>query len=776
MHLEVWGSTESNMSASEMPEPANNLSDQERPWVLVFVLFALLVMVWFSPWWAGGRYFAPLDILNQMLPPWCEGITVPNVHNHFVSDAVTQYLPYHILADRCLKEDGFIGWNPYSETGTRLNANTMALPGDWSLQLYRWFDFWTAWHLGLIGQLLIAGWGMLVFLRARGCLPWASLAGAVAFAANGQFVVWFFHRWALASFCWIPWLLWALFAVFPPAEKPDRNLCLRTGWILLAAVFLAFAFLGGTLQHAVYIILVVGCFWAAEVVFSKGSLRRKFLNTGLIFCIGFVGVVLAAGTLLPCIDAFLTSRAAGDARGGIGYPGGFLQPVMNLIAYGFNLYPSILGSPQTMDGWKIFKSCLFDVGYLGTIPVALAFCALFRKSAPPVARWMIAVALVIPLTPLVGPLYHRVLLLFVMGGSWVLADFLSHGSPSARALFARRGLILTGFLAILWLIFSCFLFVFAPTLKERLVSFVAPRLGESQFGVFRQWFFDRTRDYVDTLFIWSPSQWPLVLLIVAGFLVLYLAARHSGKASLFHGAFCVLLTVELSILAARWITTVDPKENPPYKEIPVVAAIRRQIGDGRLFQKTAGRPIASIPMAPNIPSVFRIRHLATYESIHPSGLWADSHFSEDADVLASLGVSHVLQLTNEPVPAGWVPVFEEGKTRLLRLDRAAIPLFTAGTPTGQTISLTPSRSTMNHSIFSVGDGGSLHHPLESSGRALTADLQHPEIKMVAYDPGILQKYPQLGVSLAFLLALILITIGNAGKTHPSTATMGEPHF
>ena len=92
---------------------------------------------------------------------------------------------------------------------------------------------------------------MLVFLRSRGCRVWVASALAAAYMMNTEFVSWSYHQWALASFCWMPWVLWALYA---GREKSPR-------YIALAAVFLGLSLLGATLQHVAFILIVLGCVW-----------------------------------------------------------------------------------------------------------------------------------------------------------------------------------------------------------------------------------------------------------------------------------------------------------------------------------------------------------------------------------------------------------------------------------------------------------------------------------------------------------------------------------
>ena len=113
------------------------------------VVLVVLVAAAFSPWWIGGGFFGPLDIAESFYLPWAEPGEPADVHNHFTSDAVTQYLPYRIFADSAYAADGRIGWNDLQYLGTAAWANTMAGYDDWTMQLHRWLGFSTAWHLGL---------------------------------------------------------------------------------------------------------------------------------------------------------------------------------------------------------------------------------------------------------------------------------------------------------------------------------------------------------------------------------------------------------------------------------------------------------------------------------------------------------------------------------------------------------------------------------------------------------------------------------------------------
>jgi hypothetical protein len=306
----------------------------------ILVLLGFL-MVMFRPAVFEGKLLAPADITRTLLAPWDESAAGAKPHNHYPSDAITQYLPYRIFAEESLRKDGYIGWNPYEMGGYNLAANTMALPGAWTMQLHRFLPFVQAWNWGIIAEFLIAGCGMLVFLRGRK-LPWlASCLGALAFMANSQFIVWIYHRWALGSFCWMPWVLWAAGEGFETKGLTPRRMMLP--------VFLALALLGGSLQHMAFVVLACGCFVAGGLPTWKPTAAtiRPVIVWGLAF-----GLALLASAFawLPQLQGYLANSGMGYVRGQIGYAEGASQPAFNLVALFAQIWPWLVGDPQTVDG------------------------------------------------------------------------------------------------------------------------------------------------------------------------------------------------------------------------------------------------------------------------------------------------------------------------------------------------------------------------------------------------------------------------------------------
>jgi hypothetical protein len=594
-----------------------------------------LVLLAFSPWWVGHRLFAPLDVLHELYAPWNEGVAEPEVHNHFTSDAITQYLVYQQLADRSYAEDGFVGWSDLTGGGRPEYANTMALYGDWTMQLHRVFGFWTAWHLGLMAQLIIAGLGMLVFLRSQGMSRGIGVVGAIAYAANTQFVLWAYHRWQLGAFAWVPWLAWAILTHGPGPQGEGR----RRTWIL-APAFLALALLGGNLQTNVFTLVVVLALWLGT---GRAHTRQFLAWTAL-------GLGLAAFALLPDALALLETTGVSRGRVGLGYPDGPLQALWSALFIPLQAFPSLLGTPRSMDLTKVLALELSAIAFFGFLPTLVAYRAAFMRQAPAAARWLIALGLLIPLTPLAGLLYHRVQLLFVFGGVWAFAWYWENAREDVAL---RRLPYAVAALLGLWLAASVATVVLEPRLTEMLQAAVRARIAGAGAGeagnAYPHWMLERATRLLPELRIWHPRQLAVVLALVGSLVAL--RRRGQRGADLLVGA---AVTIELAAFAAGWVTFADPVRYPPYPLTPELAALRERVGDGRVFVQDSSRTF----FPTNTLAMYGIATIQEYESVEVKGMWQQAGHPSDAASLARAGVTHTLSRPGVRPGPGWTPDYE----------------------------------------------------------------------------------------------------------------------
>lgn len=623
-----------------------------------YLLLVAVVLLWFMPWWWSGSVLAPFDIVSNLLAPWRGNALVPTAHNHFVSDAVTQYIPYALTLDHSFEADGYSGWNPMVFGGTAQYANTMTIGFDWSLMLYRVMGFWEAWHLGRMVQLLIAGFGMLVFLLSRRCDPGTATLAAVAYMGNWQFVAWIYHHWALASFCWMPWLLWALYRA---REKSSR-------FIAMAAVFLGLALLGATLQHAAFIVITLGCVWMgwmidgpAMISSSKLELcrssewRSRLVDSVLFVAAGLLAVGLVAYALEPTITGYLENLRAGHTREGVGYAFGWSQPLRMVLVWPLTFYPFVLGSVQTLDLTKAIVPSGVTCGFFGTVPMLLALLGLFSKRVPMAAKLLIIAGLLIPLTPLVGVLYQRVNILWILGGCWAAGVWLSTASEvSVRkvAAWCRRVLAVV---LVLWTLASIALVVFQVPLDAWVVARAQAAAPSSQFAIFPEMVQMRASKLIDYLCVWNPWQ----LTALAGLaLSLWGMARCRTESPWPGAALGVGVALQLSVFWWQWTTWSVPRD--VYEQPELVRILQAEVGTtGRLAQGGGGA--AEIPFPPNTLVPAGVAITGGYDSIHPDGMQSPTGKSWDFP-----GATHFLGSVDEDRPTGWQKVWSDGRWILLR--------------------------------------------------------------------------------------------------------------
>jgi hypothetical protein len=618
-------------------------------------LLVTLVLLWFAPWWLGGKVLAPFDIATDLMAPWRGDAPVPQVQNHFVSDAVTQYIPYALTLDRSLKGDGYMGWNPMLFGGTAQYANTMTLGFDWSRMLYRVMDFWTAWHVGRMGQFLVAGFGMLVFLRSRGCGPGAATLGAVAYMGNWQFVAWIYHHWALASFCWMPWLLLALFAA---RERSAR-------YAAAAAIFLALALLGATLQHATFILLAYTCLWAGWLWEDRGRWKAQWRVTAGMAMVGLLGAGLVAYMLEPTIYSFLENSRSGHERGGIRYYHGFLQPLFNLVAIPFYVFPFVLGSVQTVDLWKLLKTGLFEPGFFGTVPVVLAMVAAFSRRVPMGARLLIFAGLALPLTPLVGLLYHRVNLLWILGGCWAAAVWVAGSQPEVLEKMQRWLAWLLGAVAAMWLAGSLVLLVAQEWIERWLREKAMATAGEAQFGIAVDWVAARAASLPAYVSIWNGAQ----LTALAGALLAVWGLGQLGSAVAWRRLAAGFgVAMQLSVFWWQWTTWSAPEL--PYEKSEIAALFREEVGSSGRLAMTQIKLGESL-FGPNTLDPVGVPITSGFDSMHPNGMR-----SATGEVWDFPGATHFLGGVDEERPAGWQEVWTDGRWVLLRKPEPTVGMLT----------------------------------------------------------------------------------------------------
>jgi hypothetical protein len=612
----------------------------------ILVIFAIILLL-FTPWWLEHKACAPLDIATNLYEPWSDTSSPIDVHNHHSTDSTEHYLLYRDFAQKSMAEEGRIGWNPLKGGGTAEYANSMATPGDFTYLFFRFLPYWHASNLGLMVQYLIAMLGMFIFLRHQRFSVWLAFAGAIAYGLNTHFAGWIFHRWALGGFCWTPWFLWAL-----------NGLRQRERIGMFAPLFIAASFVGGHIQYAGFQALVCIAFtvgWYLDIHKESNELTLRPLWT--MTTIGIVATLIASFTLLPSAYAFHVTMQSGLVRGGLGYPNGMLAVLKNAIAYPSYVFPVFYGTSGSFDLGRILSTGLFSVPFFGSLFAIAAVFGLFIPGLSRTAKTLVVFGLILPLTPLVGPLYQRLLMLYILGGIWLAIDAISECSDRQYASFTKIAKTLFFTVLITSVVIGVAMTMKHDAIREVLKNKIMPSVTEHRFGARPDWFEFRIDKLINSLKITNLRIWlSLVAFAVSIFMLPY------RKRAFFGPVISLCILVQLWIPHKEWMTFVTPPNNSMNKIYPIteeIQAIKDAVGeDGRVV---VAQSVDKLPLfPPNTLTYFNIVSLNVYDSFLPNGMEPHNNYNpflenlKSAEFYGSIGVSHLVTFNDmSPVDSAW---------------------------------------------------------------------------------------------------------------------------
>lgn len=627
-----------------MKEDDAQFSKKRNSFLIAILLWLGIVLLFFSPSVFGGKVIAPNDCLECVFRPIADR-PIEEVHNQFVVDGVSQYLPYKWAMEKSFEEDGYVGWNPYTFNGTATPANTMASPGDWTNWLYAVLPFWTAWDLGIIMQFFVAGVGVILLLRYYKMPIWCCLLAAISFAFYSQFVLWIYHRW-LEAMIWAPYLVWAML-------KYKHRLI-----NVPAVVFMALLWRCGHLQSCVFGFMLVACVWLSEV-WKKDkqwpSWREFFRTTCSYLLVGVLGALLS-------LDVFVdTLPTVGGCRS---MP--YVWGVQNLLTLGTCLFPASLGVPQTMDMFKIFSLTLFDVKFGGGIVFILAIIACFNKRAPRVAKILFLVSFLAAMTPLSTYLYSRSTLIMALGMAWLAAwqvyDLTRNQlKPICWKIVFYSLTVIAG----IWLVASIGIVVNHDALSDYMSEILRAQMSLGRAHGRMEWMEMRLERFLDQILIWHWQNLFAVFCVFVGAWCCYKIKNGGSRNTLWIALIAALTLFEQFLFAYTWVSYSDkPESEYLYNEPKWMASLREEIGDGSLsFVNTTGD---SDFLGTNHFSGFGVRIADGYETFRPKYLVPLNIGRYDPEDYAKAGISHILVDTKwkDVSIRGWQPVMQEKDFKL----------------------------------------------------------------------------------------------------------------
>ena len=616
-------------------------------------LMAGAIFFFFSPLWLEKSKCAPLDIIKNLYEPWVNSVYDTEVNNPYVTDAIDQYLPYLKHAHNSYEKEGYLGWNYLKHCGTPAYSNTMAVNFGLPHQFLRFFSFWTAWHLGLVFQFSVALVGMYTFLRGRSVSTFLSLGGACSFAFCAHFSVWIFHLWA-AGLGWLPWIFWSLY------KLKDRS-----KWGGLAPVFMAFSFLGVHLQYAFFLVLAITALWVGWA-FDDWRKKRIFNVTQLfsfVVC-GILAIGMSSMMFIPNVYAYLNTLDAGLTRGGIGYPSGFLSALSNLFVYPLFSFPWLIGSPDTLDVSKLFGTELMHIPFFGSVLVLLAFIGIFRREVDNVARILMLLGLFLPITPLVGPLYPRVLILFTFAGIWAAVELIANAKDDVWKKILHKVYVMFLGISLLLVFVGMTALIFNDQLVHHMSNYIQNRVTYHRFGSLEEWYFSRMHEFLAEIKFWNPRMFfPWLLFGLSLITLRYRKKEH------FQLLMAIFIFLQLFTYSREWVTfsSFPNEEVELYEVTDDIKNIQKIVGDtGRVIVAQEEGELPFLPL--NTLTVFGIPCAGGYDSIIPNGMqrgvpsYYDVNNLPSSYALSQKGISHLITTRSSAnVGSDWVQVYSGEK-------------------------------------------------------------------------------------------------------------------
>lgn len=593
-----------------------------------------------------GKLPVPSDALVGLYHPWRDMYArefpsgVP-FKNFLITDPVRQQIPWRKIAMDQWKEGNVPWWNPYSFSGTSLAGNIQAAVFYPFNVLFFLFSFPVAWTMLIIAQPLLAGIFLYMYLRYKQLAPVASLLGAITWSFSGFSVAWLTWGTIVQTALWLPLVLLSLEKVMDGQKR----------WWVVLAFALTMQFFAGHVQVALYSMVFSCAYWLVRMRRQqKGQVqpyRDVWKAIGLFILLTWV-------QWWPLARSIITSARVADP---VWEKPGFFLPWAHLVQF---VVPDFFGNPATLNYWGTWNWAEL-VGYVGIAPIVLATVALFSNWKQ--ARfwaWTIVLVLVFALPTPLSKLPYRLGIPIV---SWlqptrlmVLIDFSLAvlAALGAQSILTKRSrmaiplLVIGSVLAVSWGISI----IQSLTVTQR--NLVLPTV-----------FFAATATLLVISLRWVRIR-RLTLVLLVGLTILDLF-RFGWKFTpftprqYFFAQTAVIRFLQTQPKPFR-VMSMDDRLLPP--NTAAYFGIETIEGYDPLYSARYEEFFAAVARGnTNITPPYGFNRILTAKNI-------------DSPLLPFLGVSYILSLEESDSPF-LTKVFEEGKTRLYRFDRAMPRVYIA---------------------------------------------------------------------------------------------------
>ncbi|MBQ2379331.1 MAG: hypothetical protein II295_02960 [Akkermansia sp.] len=592
----------------------------------------MLVLVFFAPATLSDKVIAPIDCIECIFRPLADR-PIEEVHNQYIVDGASQYIPHKWALQKSWQEDGYIGWNPNSFGGTAMPENTMYSPGDWHNVLFAFLPFWEAWDWGIILQFFIAGCGMILLLNYSKIPIWYTLLGAISFAFYSQFITCLYYRW-MGGIVWTPFLVWAILRY--------RHHLIN----IPAIIFMALVWRGGHLQSCTFSFLLVACIWGTDIwnhINQKDKLTEIGKSTLHYLLIGVLGAVLS-------LDVFVDTLPRMEGCKNLPMTWGFAQ-IPTIIT---SLFPNTLGVPQGIDIAKAFGATIFDCKFGGAIIFILALLGVFNNGAPKTAKVIFITSLLCTFTPLNTFLYSRSTVIMALGMAWLAVWQLNDLTKvSFSPIIWKRIAYIIGTTIGIWAILSCIIYIFHIPLAEKINAFISANISNFQQAGRIDWYHIRTERFLSKILIWD---WQNLILTTGLMFGIYCCSKikPNQKNTVWVTLVTLISFIELITFSYSWLSySKIPESHYLYKTPSWMAELKSHVKSGTvlLYQPVGDSDFS----CNNHLSSYGIRLAGGYETVQPKYIHPLKWESFDTDDYAKAGISHILYDTKwkEQAVPGW---------------------------------------------------------------------------------------------------------------------------
>ncbi|HVA96233.1 MAG TPA: YfhO family protein [Candidatus Acidoferrales bacterium] len=344
---------------------------------IVPVLFAIIIGIFFYPFFLHGRLPIPSDTIVGLYHPFRDlyAKEYPNgipYKNFLITDPVRQQYPWRNLAITIEKQAQLPLWNPYSFAGTLLLANFQSAVF-YPLNIFLFiFPFWLGWSLLVFLQPLLAGLFLYLYLRYMKLSLSSSLLGGIVFAFCGFSVSWLEWNSVIQVALWLPVILLA-------KEHILKKVSYK--WMAVLIFAQCAAFFAGHIQLFFYMLLLHASYLIVRIIqitrnegkqthFWKRAWKRylPFVIHGLIV------ILITSLQWFPTLQyIFESARGADQANSWL--KDGWFIPWQHLIQF---VSPDFFGNPATLNYWGTWNYGEL-VGYVGIGPLIIALYAMFFR-------------------------------------------------------------------------------------------------------------------------------------------------------------------------------------------------------------------------------------------------------------------------------------------------------------------------------------------------------------------------------------------------------------